>query len=97
MIDDMMKVRRSPDVAGHHLGNNEGGVLLHLQSGQYHGVNTVGWAIWMLLEEPRGMADLVAELRPQFAEVPSLADDVRSFVDQLLARNLLEIVPEGTR
>ena len=33
------------------LAEGEGGVLLHLDSGQYHGVNPVGLAIWELLED----------------------------------------------
>ena len=95
MIDDNAKLRRSPHVAGHNLGNNEGGVLLHLQSGQYHGVNSLGWAMWGLLDRPRAISELVADLRPQFAEVSSLAEDVRAFVDHLLARDLLEVLTEG--
>ena len=95
VIDDNTKLRRSPNVAGHNLGSNEGGVLLHLQSGQYHGVNNVGWAIWSLLDRPHTISELVAGLQPQFAEVSGLAEDVRAFVDHLLARDLLEVLTEG--
>jgi hypothetical protein len=92
MIDAKTRIRRNTDVAAHELGGTEGGVLLHLKSGQYHGVDTVGWAIWSLLDGSRSVADLAGELRRQFPDAPDrLSDDVTSFLQDLLERDLVQI------
>lgn len=92
MIDAKTRIRRNTDVAAHELGGTEGGVLLHLKSGQYHGVDTIGWAIWSLLDGSRSIADLAAELRPRFPDAPDqLADDVTSFLQDLLERDLVQV------
>ena len=93
MIDDNAKIRRSPQVAAHGLGASEGGVLLHLTSGQYHGVDSVGWTIWNLLEGSRNIAELAEELRVRFPDAPNqLNEDVSTFVRDLLERNLVEVI-----
>lgn len=70
----------------------EGAVVLHLGSGQYHGVNPVGAAVWSLLDGRRSVDDIVAELRERIEEPPpQLADDVRAFLAQLAQRGLIEV------
>ena len=94
MIADETKIRRSPHAAAHGLGESEGGVLLHLESGQYHGLNNVGWAIWNLLEEPRDVGSVVAGVAAQFPDAGAvLHDDVHAFVAGLLERDLVEVIP----
>ena len=79
-------------MAAHELGGSEGGVLLHLTSGQYHGVDSVGWMIWSLLDGSRSLADLADALRAQLPDAPgALGTDVRNFVQDLLERNLAEV------
>jgi len=92
MIDVKTRVKRNAGVAAHELGGTEGGVLLHLKSGQYHGIDTVGWAIWSLLDGSRSVGDVTGELRRRFPDAPDqLADDVRSFLQDLLERDLVQI------
>ena len=94
MIDDEARVKKSPEVAAHELGGSEGGVLLHLTSGQYHGVDQMGWTIWSLLDGSRSIGQLAAELRARFPDAPDrLGTDVSEFVQDLLERNLVEVVP----
>ena len=96
MIDEKVRIRRNSQAAAHELGGSEGGVLLHLTSGQYHGVDSVGWAIWSLLDGSRDLGELVGALRLQFPDAPGELDkDVRTFVQDLLERNLAEIIPQG--
>ena len=93
MIDEACRIKRSPEVAAHGLAASEGGVLLHLQSGQYHGVDDVGWTIWNLLDGSRTIGDLAEELRVRFPDAPShLNEDVSTFVRDLLERNLVEVI-----
>jgi len=92
-VDHNLRIRRSPQVAAHGLAANEGGVLLHLQSGQYHGVDGVGWTIWNLLDGSRSIGELARELRVRFPDAPShLNEDVSTFVQDLLERNLVEVI-----
>lgn len=68
-------------------------MLLHLGSGQYHGVNPVGLAIWELLEEPSTVADLVDRLRDGVEDPPpSLESDVLRYLTGLHERDLVTTV-----
>ena len=91
MIDETSRVRRSPAVAAHALGG-DGGVLLHLTTGRYHGLDAVGWAIWGLLDGRRSIAQVTEALRAQFPDAPAeLPRDVAEFVRALAARDLVEV------
>lgn len=84
------KVRRKPQVMARELAEGEGGVLLHLESGSYHGVNPVGLVIWELLEDERSVADLVDAVRDRVEDPPpELESDVMDFLTGVQARDLL--------
>jgi len=69
-------------------------VLLHLTSGQYHRVDTVGWAIWNLLDGSRSLTELAEALRAQYPDAPAhVGRDIQGFVQDLVARDLAEVVP----
>jgi hypothetical protein len=88
VIDSQTRLRRNPQVAYRELAS-EGGVLLHLDSAQYHGVNDTGLAIWELLDGERTVADVVAALSGRFDEPPKeLEGDVVEFLTGLSARGL---------
>ena len=76
--------RQNPDVAYRALSAEEGGVLLHLRSGEYHGVNELGLVIWELLDGERTVAEVVEAVRAQTDDAPPhLADDVVGFLDSM--------------
>lgn len=65
-------------------------MLLHLDSGQYHGLNPVALVIWELLEQPSTAADVIARLRERVEDPPpSLENDVLSFLTSLHERDLV--------
>src|SRR5688500_13341981 len=68
------KVQRNPNVVARELGDGEGGVLLHLQSGAYHGVNQVGLLIWELVDGERSIADVVEAVRVGVEKSPPNLD-----------------------
>jgi coenzyme PQQ synthesis protein D (PqqD) len=71
-------------VAYRALSADEGGVLLHLRSGEYHGVNELGLVIWELLDGERTVAEVVDAVRAQTDDAPPhLADDVVAFLDSM--------------
>ena len=87
-----MKVTRNERVVYRDLSEDEGAVLLHLDTGAYHGVNNVGGAIWKLLEEEDDVEQVVAKLRLQLRGAPpDLAEEVWEFLHALDQRDLVSI------
>jgi Coenzyme PQQ synthesis protein D (PqqD) len=87
-IESDTRLRRNPQVVYRELAD-EGGVLLHLETAQYHGVNETGLAIWELLDGERTVADVVADLRVRLDDAPAaLEEDVVEFLSALSARGL---------
>jgi hypothetical protein len=96
MIDATTKIHRNPRAVFRRLAEGSGGVLLHLDSTQYHGVNEVGAAIWELTEQDITFGDLVAALRGRLDDPPAdLEADVASFLDDLGGRGLVDLQPVG--
>jgi hypothetical protein len=83
-------LRRNPDVAFRELAEGEGGVLLHLVSGSYHGLNDVGALIWELVDGQKTSADIIDAVRQQVDDPPpSLDEQVTSFIAALRERELV--------
>jgi hypothetical protein len=94
MIQETTVLRRNPRVEYRSMGEGEGGVLLHLDTAAYHGLNEVGALIWRLLEEPKPFDVLLRELRGELQEVPSgFEDEIRQFLSELAERDLIFMVP----
>jgi coenzyme PQQ synthesis protein D (PqqD) len=94
MIDQATRIRRNPDVVFRQLEEEQGGVLLHLESGEYHGLNDMGSLIWRLIENETTFAAVVDGVRAEAEDVPAGVDqDVSNFLDDLNRRNLVELLP----
>lgn len=82
--------RRTPDVVFQNLAGEDGSVLLHLTSGQYHTLNPVATRIWEILEAPMGEEALTRQIEQEFAaEAAPVAEDIRAFLESLLERKLV--------
>lgn len=75
-------IRRNPQVVYRELAGQGGGVLLHLDSGAYHGLNETGSLIWDLIDGSRGFDALVTALRNRLEDAP---DDLDAELEQFLA------------
>ncbi|MGH3118100.1 MAG: PqqD family protein [Gaiellales bacterium] len=74
------------------LSAGSGGVVLHLETAAYHGLNEVGALTWSLLEEETTMASLMQRLRGHFDNAPDeFEDDIAGFVESLAARGLVVV------
>lgn len=94
MIDQATRIRRNPDVVFRQLEEEQGGVLLHLESGEYHGLNDLGSLIWRLIENETTFAQVVAGVRAETEDAPDeVEQDVSNFLDDLNRRNLVELLP----
>lgn len=83
-------MRKNPDVAYQALA--EGGVLLSLETGEYHGVNDTGGRIWNLIDGERTVSEIVAELRRELEDAPeSLEAEAAEFVESLRVRRLVTV------
>jgi hypothetical protein len=89
MLDPSTVIRRNDRVEYRSLGDGEGGVLLHLGTAAYHGVNEVGALVWKSLEGVT-FPQLVDEVRAHLASTPpSLEADIADFVGDLVERDLV--------
>lgn len=81
----------NPGVAYRAVGDGEG-VLLHLESGQYHGVNETGKTIYELIDGTRDSAGIAGELASRYADAPEeLHTAVRAFLSELATRGLVRL------
>ena len=84
--------RPSPSPQAVFRGMRDGGVLLNLGSGQYHGINEVGVLIWRLLDGQRTVADVAVALREEVSGAPEdLEGYVREFLEGLRERELVTV------
>lgn len=89
--DPRTTVRRCQRVVHRRLSDGTG-VLLHLDTTAYFGVNEVGALIWGLLESPAPVADLADEVRARVEDPPpTVEDDVAAFLDALARNGLVEV------
>jgi hypothetical protein len=92
MIDPATTIHRNPRATFRALTEGAGGVVLHLDTAQYHGVNGVGAAIWELTENGPSFDQLVIALRQELDDPPEdLASEVEGFLNDLAERDLIEL------
>jgi hypothetical protein len=85
------RIRKNERVAFRELASGEG-VLLHLETGSYHGVNQIGAALWTLIDGKRTASDLITELRARVTHPPAhLEDDVGRFLREMQERDLIAV------
>jgi hypothetical protein len=85
-------IRRNDRAAFRALTENEGGVLLHLDSGAYHGLNPIGTLIWNLIGEGAKLSDVVGAVRIKLTDPPAdLQADIETFIHDLAERDLLTL------
>lgn len=90
MIASDTPVEVRPSVVFRNLAADDGGVLLHLESGQYHGVNPMGASIWRLIDGRTTASAISSELRTVLVDPPpDLEDVVVRFLNRLRDRDLL--------
>ena len=81
---------RTTDVVYQSLAGEDGAVLLHVGSGQYHTLNPVGARIWEVLETPMDEAELTRRVEAEFeADNEPVVEDVKDFLANLVQRKLV--------
>ena len=93
-MNDQTVLTRNPDVVARELPESEGGVLLNVASGAYHGLNPTGFVTWGLIDGVRTIDELVDGVRERFPDAPAnLQTDVLRFLEGALERDLVREAP----
>jgi hypothetical protein len=88
------RIRRNDRTTFRKMEEGSGGVLLHLDSGEYRQLNETGALIWSLLEPQPSRQELVDALRGQILDPPpQLEEEVDAFLAALRDRNLIDWEP----
>ena len=65
-------------------------VILHPDTGEYYGAKVIGNQIWQMMAEPIVVNTMVDKLTAEYdAERETIAEDVASFLDDLLNEGLI--------
>lgn len=71
-------------------------VILDLNSESYFGLDNVGTRIWQLLHEDGDLKVVFDILQKEFdVDANTLSEDMKNFIDDLIARELVKIVRAG--
>jgi hypothetical protein len=82
-------IGRTGDILYAPVGTEEA-VMMSVIGGCYFGLNAVGMRIWELLEHPRMIAELCAQLCEEFeVEAEACEVDVLKFVNELIANGIV--------
>lgn len=66
--------------------------LMSIESGKYFGLNSVGRAIWELLEESTPFNELITDLLNRFdIDENSCKEQCKNFLKELKQRNMIEL------
>ena len=71
-------------------------VILDLNGESYFGLDNVGTRIWQLLHEDGDLKVVFDILQKEFdVDANTLSEDMKNFIDDLIARELVKIVRAG--
>ncbi len=68
------------------------GVILHLESGIYYSLDSVGVSIWNLIQQPKSVDDIKCSLLTEYDVEPQQCEqELLALVEDLAAQKLIEI------
>lgn len=87
---DLSLIARVPEQPWCDLGTEV--VVLRLRDSAYYRLQTTGRSIWLLLDEPKTLGQLIAGLAHEYDEPPaSMTEQVRPFLAQCTQLGLLTL------
>ena len=92
MIAPETLIKPNPRVVHRELADEAGGVLLHLDTGAYHGLSATGALIWKLIGDGKTFGALMTEFAAQVEDAPPEAEsEVAEFLEDLRGRELVTV------
>jgi len=71
-------------------------MLMNIEDGSYYEMSGIGGVIWQMLETPRSEAEIVETILNSYqVEREQCAQDVRAFLEKLVATHVLSEQPEA--
>jgi hypothetical protein len=90
-------IATSPELMAAPLGAEEI-VILHLETGRYYSLSSVGAEVWKLLLAPRRVSDIVDAIVTAYdVEAAQCEADVQALLDDMAREQLIAIQHEGVR
>jgi hypothetical protein len=88
-ISPETKLVRNGDILYAPVGTEEA-VMMSVEAGRYYGLNAVGSRIWELLETPKTVAQLCAQISEEFeVDAQSCEADVVKFTEHLIDNGIV--------
>jgi len=85
--------RRNADILYAPVGTEQG-VMMSVEAGRYYGLNSVGARVWELLEHPKTIAQLCAQICEEFEiDLETCEAEVSKFVNDMLANGIVHADP----
>ena len=82
----------SPDAVYRELDGEA--VILHLETGQYYGLDPIGTRVWRLISDHPRPRDLAAVLLDEYdVDAERLASDLLALLTRLAERRLIDVEP----
>jgi Coenzyme PQQ synthesis protein D (PqqD) len=67
-------------------------VILSLKSGTYYGLNPVGSSVWMLIQEPKTIAEICEAILEEYeVDAQTCEADIQALLADLLNAQLIEL------
>lgn len=87
--------RKPPHVA--HARDGDATIVLHMERGEHVALSAHGTKVWELLLDSGDAGTVVERLAAEYADAdPAVIEaDVRALLDDLVARDLLDAVPDS--
>jgi hypothetical protein len=90
-------IAANPELMTAPLGTEEV-VILHLKTGRYYGLSSVGAEVWKLLQTPRRVSDIVDAIVTAYdVEAAQCEADVQVLLDDMAREQLIAIQRQGVR
>ena len=90
-----LRIRRSKEAIFTELDGET--VILHMQTGVYSGLDTVGTHLWKQLEKPCSFRQLVDQVMADYEVTEQqCASDICQFLADLLANSLIDTSHDGS-
>jgi hypothetical protein len=86
-------IKRNPELVSSDVDGEK--VMMSIENGEYYGLDPVGSRIWDLIENPIRIDKLIELLLEEYEISQAQCEaDTFDFLNELLSKNLLKIIPD---
>jgi len=87
-ITHQQRVKRSPDLVSTDMDDEI--VMMSIEKGEYYGIGGVGTDVWILLQEPMTIDEILDRVCPEYeVSEATCRSEIEAFVSEMLKRGLV--------